>query len=583
MVTRVRFQSEHDVDDLLVTVRDPAGVEHEVAVGIRRDPTIAAGDEKFVALLGDFLSLFIAERARFDAGALTASLVVAAPHPGATELEVLTDLARSSTTAAEFDELVAGRNRGVRDRLGYFVDAVEKVASSDGVVADAIAATDRSDFVWSFLLELHVDVVDVERDGARDRENAIDRLADLTEGDLGRATALWGELCEVVMRRNPAGATLDEASLRRELETPVGPGRRYAYLRPVLDALERSARTRVHESLHGWGGDGEPVELHLPRADERERLAAAIDAMPDAHLVVTGSAAVGKSVLSHAVVDGLREAGAFVHIVHADDVAGLGTASDPFGGDLEDLLATATTSPRRWLLVDGAEAGILDDRLLHLIRAAAGAGYRCLVVTRDDVSDEVTAEVRRAVGAAAPLGTHRVDGLSPGEMGQVVTTFPGLAIAAARSRATDLLQRPGLVEVLLRSEFGSTGGAASPSPAAPITELEVYGRYTNTVIGVSRARSAAASRMDVTTEVARRGLMSAPPRRSLDGEAVDSLRSDGILAPASPSRRRSRSPATSTATTPSPRCSCRTDFASCPTPTSRVTRCEPPDWPCRRS
>ena len=416
MVTRVRFQSEHDVDDLLVTVRDPAEVEHEVAVGIRRDPTIAAGDEKFVALLGNYLSLFIAERARFDAGALTASLVVAAPHPGATELDVLTDLARSSTTAAEFDELVAGRSRGVRDRLAHFTDAVEKVASADGAVADAIAATDRSDFVWSFLRELHVDVVDVERDGARDREHAVDRLADLTFGDLGRAAGLWGELCEVVMRRNPAGATVDEASLRRELGTPVGPGRRYANLRPVLDSLEKSAGRRVHGSLHGWGADGEPVELHLPRADEMKRLTTAIDATPDEHLVLTGSAATGKSVLSHAVVDGLRKAGAFAHVVHADDVAGLGTASDPLGGHLEDLLATATTSPRRWLLVDGAEAGILDDRLLHLIGAAAGAGYRCLVVTRDDVLSEVTAKVRRAVGAAAPLGTHRVGGLSAGEM-----------------------------------------------------------------------------------------------------------------------------------------------------------------------
>ena len=70
---------------------------------------------------------------------------------------MLTELARSSTTAAEFDKLVAGRNRGVRDRLAHFTDAVEKVASANGAVADAIAATDQSDFVWSFLREPRVD------------------------------------------------------------------------------------------------------------------------------------------------------------------------------------------------------------------------------------------------------------------------------------------------------------------------------------------------------------------------------------------------------------------------------------------
>ena len=86
----------------------------------------------------------------------------------------------------------------------------------------------------------------------------------------------------------------------------------------------------------------------------------------------------------------------------------------------------------------------------------------------------------------------------------------------------------------MRSEPDAPGGAASQTTAAPFTELEVYGRYMTTVIGARRAGAAAASRIKVATEVARRGLMTPSLNRPLEGDAVDSLRSDGILAPASP-------------------------------------------------
>ena len=73
----------------------------------------------------------------------------------------------------------------------------------------------------------------------------------------------------------------------------------------------------------------------------------------------------------------LRDRGQQVIALHAAVISGLGTATDPFGGKLDDILAVAGSRKPRVLIIEGAESGL--DQLRHLTSAAHTANHQCVI------------------------------------------------------------------------------------------------------------------------------------------------------------------------------------------------------------
>ncbi|GAB2767516.1 hypothetical protein GCM10027020_20340 [Nocardioides salsibiostraticola] len=540
----VTFQATTaDVDDLMLTGTGRHSQQMTAWVGIRHNPTIAGGDSDFVTLLMSFLRTFFTERDSLERGAAVLTLVVGGSHTGATELAALTDIARDAVSDTNFATLVSGRNHHLRRRLTYLQDAITKAIAGDnsGTLTTQQAGADgtpkRDELTWRFLRSLRSVRVDVEEDVARDRTSAINTLAVLTDSNNAAAATVWAELVTIAVRDNPTGTTMDARSVRDRLITPIGPSPRHGPLMRTLAVLEDSLRARIRSTITGPSdlGTTGPTVLRLERADELAHLVEAVQNAPGSHVLVTGSADLGKSALAVAAADQMRTARTHVIAMHLGDVTTLGTAADPFEGRLGDVLAdTAPNTVRnRLLFIDGVESDPAGDRIALLVAAAHHAGFRCVVVARDDVADDVSDRL----SGATPIGAgsvdvirHLVRPLSDTEVAEVVDAFPMLATFGSRPRASDLLSRVGLVAAIVRS------GARSPAPGdpeTPATELEIFSRYWERVVMVRRGDASAAGRADAAVEAARRRHRPDLARSAVDGRAMDSLRSDGVLAPVS--------------------------------------------------
>jgi len=471
----VRFQAADvsDVDDLLLR-SDPAdGPTRTVAVALRHNPTIASSDDDFVALLATISNTFDKNREACRDGNWRIALVVAGPHTGARELAKLTDLARKRKTpdAQTFEKAVESSNNKLRQRFTWFSEALDKALGTSKFTGQAGApgSTERTEFRYGLFTSLRVLQQDLEDDTAADRSYAIQQLAKLTPTQ-AEASAAWDGLISVVAQANPAGATLDEPALRREMpHHPITPGlRRRKYL-DKLTALEQDlcGRVRTHLTQLPVAGTTPPDPLHLPRQDALDALVNAINGT-SAALMVSGAPDTGKSALAVESIDVLRASGAQVVAVHASAITGVGTASDPFDGRLADTLGCATTAEARYLIVDGAETAIANGQLHALSLAALTAGYRLVVVARDDVYEEVhealTSVLVNATPPAAPE-QHNIEPVTAEEITQIVAHFPVLATIATRPRAADLLSRPGVVDTILRAHPHAAEATSLPSLA----------------------------------------------------------------------------------------------------------------------
>jgi hypothetical protein len=527
----VRFQAADvsDVDDLLLSSDLADGPVRTVAVALRHDPTIASGDNDFVALLADIASTFVKNRDACRDGSWRIGLVVAGPHVGARELATLTGRARKAPDAQKFEESVERSRSELRRRFRWFSEALDKAAGGSNFSGQGgtPGSSAHSGFRYELLKSLRVLEQDLEGDTAADRGRAIQQLSGLTPTQ-AEAAAAWDGLISVVARANPAGATLDEPALRREMpHHPIGPGLRRAKYLDKLTALELSLRGRVRTRLTQLpaGGTSPPDPLHLLREDALAALVKAIGST-GAVLVVSGAPDTGKSALALESIEVLRAGGRHAVAVHASDITGVGTASDPFDGQLADTLGCATTASARYLIVDGAETAA-DGQLHALAIAAHEAGYRLVVVAREDALEEVHDALTSVLASATPPAAwqrHTIHPVTTDEITQIVAHFPVLSTIATRPRAADLLSRPGIVDTILRDPH------AVAATSSPLTELDVYDAFWKRAVLAKGTTASSSGREQAALAVARSILLPGPATVPSEPRAVDALRLDGILA-----------------------------------------------------
>lgn len=526
----IAFQASRfsPVDDIVIqgTVHGPDCSERRLSIGVRRRPTMAKSDEKFVALLGTMLRVVVEHWDAVAADRWRIGLAVAAPNTGAAELRRLSEMARRHPSQAELRDAVAAPRRTtteVRKRLTYLDEAVDSAVRS--TVFD-LPSGSTGELTWRLLCGLRVIVTDIEDDDSSVRVACVTRLCSITN-DPGDAAGLFEALVSLADSYVPSGAMVTMGMLRRDLTGRVqiasAPSQQRAWR--VITSLSDRLRSRTGRRLVAPAGG-----LELPRADLRARL---VDAMMltsknCSGLIVTGEPDVGKSSLTLVVVDDLIAAGAVAHSLSLRDLP-----QNPLdleqvlGASITEVLASAAVASVRVVIVDGAEAVIEGwaEIFAEVTRATTAAGMAIVAVTRSDAATSAREGLRDAIGEEP--ATIEVPPLDGEEVAEIHATFAALARVALDPRSKWLLARPGLVDMLLRAD------TAASLPDGPLSEADVFAAVWYRLVRRSEYHGpgdpSPDGREQCLLALARRDLASGTAGLVVDTAALPSLRSDGLL------------------------------------------------------
>lgn len=528
-VVSVTFQARRfsAVDDLVV-MGTPAATasldeRRQLSIAVRRKPSVVPSDRSFLDLLTTYLKLVTVEWPRIEDGRLRLGLVVSATNVSVRELTELAEIARSQPNDGEFRAFAAApgtTRQAVRKRLGLLDQAVAASQGNERYV---------SDLTWRLLIALFPIEVGLESNSV-DRTATVARLRAIT-GSGGDANHLFSELCRLAAKYAQAGATVNENMLRRDLMGRVSLGRSRNLSRAweILKTLEHRVRQRTGRELMGRDGH----RLTIDRQAERDNLAArTIDAAKSGRpLVVTGQPDVGKSTLALACADILASKGNEVVVVNLRDLpASVAEAEALLGASLTDVIGSIGVSPVRVLLVDGAEAALEGhfDMLSAISEASRLADVITVAVTRSDARAQVVEAVTSLNSNSIAAAEVDVGGLGHDDITRVVDAFPALKRVAEEPRSTWLLERPGLISLLLKSD------ALTALPDGAVSEADIFAAVWRLWVRRSElnepGRGAPDAREHSLRELARQQLLpDSPTVPSGDPHALTSLRSDGLL------------------------------------------------------
>lgn len=537
----VRFQASvvSAVDDLLISGRTPDGGVRQVSVGVRRAPKlvkseakVGQGKGKTVRLVASYLKVVAGAWEEIQAGRWRLSLAAVTSNSAVEQAGKLAEIARATGSGAAFrTELADGEHdRSLRVRLDHLDGLV--AALQGGCDTGGLAA---GELTWRWLFSLRVRELRLEGADTTDRTFAVARLRSVAaDGTAAAADALFSKLEGLSSRYAPAGAIVDEATLRRDLSgTQLARSSRYPRAWAVLDRLAAQLADDTRSVLAD-----DASELRLDRHEARQTLLTDMRAAATgpAGLVITGEPDVGKSALSVDAASQLSQTGTpVVRLSLRDLPATVLELEGLLGAPLADVQAGTAVGDGRLLLIDGAEA-VLEgrERLLAAIATTAlRAGLGVAAVTRTDGARVVLQALTGAAATAGltdPVGEHVVSRLTAAEITRIAGAFPVLARLIGEPRAAWLLGRPGLVDLLLRA------GAAGDLPAGPFCESDVFAAIWDRLVRHAEVREPGGPTPDAREQamvaLARRRLLPGDPGEPPDVTALPALRSDGLLRPA---------------------------------------------------
>ncbi|MGE2871954.1 hypothetical protein ACQGFJ_32150 [Rhodococcus sp. 3.70] len=456
----VHFQASRisPVDDLVVE-SSHAGVRRRVSIGVRRAPKLTASDEESVPLLRSYLRVLLEHHSEVSSGHWRLSLAVVNANPAVKQLKELAVVARACDDSDEFrvraeqSEFV---NKPARTRLNSHLDvlvakAAEGLAGRDTVTNDELT--------WRLLSVLQVRELRLEGAEETDRTLAVRLLRSVvTAGTVAAADSLFSKLVELTGTYAPSSAQVTERTLRRDL---VGSS---LLSSPTYESAWTLFR-RLEQRLKDWTRsdlrDGETA-IELKRTEARESLAHKISALgTTGTLVVTGEPDVGKSALTLRVVAQLasEQKISATAMSMPDLPMNFLELEKQLEASLEDVFAGRPTNPVHLLVLDGAEVALAGKASLlqEICLAALRTGISVVAITRADGAagvKEILTQATRTAGTEFPH-EHTVPPLTAAETSQLMDRFPVLRRIGAEERSHWLLNRPGLVELLLRTDRSS--------------------------------------------------------------------------------------------------------------------------------
>ncbi len=525
---RLQASDTSNVDDILLEGRDAHGELHRASIAVRRSPSLTRSDSATVPLFRDFLSLILDHRTAVDAGRWRLVLAVSTNAKAVTQIAELAELARSVSSAAEFQGRLAqpGRtNADIRGRYGHIEGLVER-AADDLESATGVTIPELS---WRLLSNLSVRSLHLERTDRTDRTVAVNALQRvLLDGTPATADALFSRIEELVGTWASQAAVLTQPVIRRSLsDYALARSPRFASAWLAIDRLGSRLRDSISPALRVGSRT-----LELERLSERVRVETAMRSVGSSggSLVITGDPDIGKTALSLRVAEALRRAGAAVTTLSLRDlpqsVADFEVSLEGFS--LDDVLAAGEARAIKLIVIDGAEA-VLEGKaamLEALSTAALKAGSGVVAVTRTDGSRRTADVLRRSrelVGTSTPPAELMLGPLTQGERNQLAATFMPLARLGSDGRTSWLLGRPGLVDALLRA-------GEELDPAALLCEADVFSTVWRSLIRKDEDRTSGTASPDdreqAALSVAKRSL--GLPADFVPGSAAAELRSVGV-------------------------------------------------------
>lgn len=530
-VDTIRLQASDlsEVDDILIEGRDTHGEIHRSSIAVRRNPALTSSDSASVPLIRDFLVVVTEHWSEVSLGRWRIVLAVSTNANAITQLAELAELAGSLPSADALANRLtqSGRtNAGFRKRHDHINDLVRQasagLSSASGLSSDELT--------WRLLSSLSTRSLRLERADRADRTTAVNVLQRMIRnGTPATADALFSRIEELVGVWAPQAAVLTQSVIRRSLSNyPLSRSARFASAWEMFDRLGVRLRESIRPALQSAS-----QSLELERVEERSNLVRAMRSVGESAgaLVVTGDPDVGKSALSLRAVEALEEEGAAVSSLSLRDLPHSATEleSQLGGFAIDDVMATGEVRPIRLLLVDGAES-VLEGKgqIFRTVAAAAlRAGFGVVAVTRTDGSHQVRDELARArelVGSGDAPAEQVVGPLANDERQSLPATFTALTRLGSDPRASWILGRPGLVDVLLR-----TGAALDPADL--LCEADVFSAVWRSLIRRDEIHAPGTASPDdreqAALNVAKRTLGTAanPPY----GNGSAELRSDGVL------------------------------------------------------
>lgn len=526
-VRRVSFQTgpAHPVDDLLVESSDHTATA-SLALACRATPNFVQSDEQTVKLVGALLD----EVAKFDVDTHRVGVAVAGWSNQWDQLATICDIARSHADPDTFNTSLNTDQRWrqqVRDRLTQFLGMV------DNATGNSKTQTEVLQLAHKLLSRLHILGFAVQSPDDSDRTataTALDPLA----GGSSDGIAVRNRLEVEATRYDAIGAVVDLNLLRRDLHSLLDTETtRSAGAWEVLAEHRRVATASVRATLGEGTSTTTPLEVTF--TDRRSSLATAIQAAGTngAALVISGESGTGKSALTLSAIAQLE----------ADDPAGFEALLLNFralpqtslelrgiiGTSIADVLAELS-APSRVLVIDAADAalersaGLLSD----LVLAAKQAGVGVVAVTADTAREFVSEQLKLAV--SEPVTTYTMDVLTDDDIDAVAAHFPLLRNVLRDLPATSLLRRLVALDLLVRTGT-EVRSSMTEWDCLELIWSKLVRRDANPGAGSAEARehtllAIAAATLKLPADQ--------QPAGVLDPNAVDALRRDHLLGPASP-------------------------------------------------
>lgn len=528
-VRRVSFQTgpAHPVDDLLVECSAGADAV-DIAIACRATPDFVLSSQTTVKLVGSLLE----EVAKFDTDAHQVVVAVAGWSAQWQQLSVVCSVARSHADAASFKASLDVDKRWqkkVRERLNQFLLMVNAATGDVETEADVLQLAFR------LLSRLHVLGFAVQNPDESDRTAAATAL-DSVAGSAVDGITVRDRLEVEATRYDATGAVVDLNLLRRDLHAVLdAPSTRNAKAWEAMAEHRVVAESAIRGGLGSPSPNGDVLRLTFP--DRRSDLASAIrEAGAEATaLVVSGESGTGKSALTLACIQELEamKPGGFEALVV--NFRALPRTSLEFraaiGASVGDVLSELS-APIRVLVIDAADAAmersaaLLSDLAVQAARAGVG-----VVAISADTSREFVRE-QLAPGFAANIAPFEMLPLSDADIRVVADHFPLLRLVLRDLPAASLLRRLVVLDLLARTGVEPTG---------PMSEWDCLQLIWSKIVrGEGKPGSGSAEARERTMLAVAAATLTPPAEHqfpaAIDSEAVDNLRGDYLLAPASPYR-----------------------------------------------
>ncbi len=529
-VRRVSFQTgpSHPVDDLLVECGDETA-EVTLAVACRATPNFVQSDEKTVKLVGSLL----AEVEKFDTGTHQVAVATSGRSNQWDQLASLCDIARAHVDPEAFQQSidVDGRwPKAVRDRQKQFLKMVAKVVEADASPGKVLR------LAWRLLCRLHVLCFAVQSPDEGDRARAA-TLLDSVAWAAASGVAVRNRLEIEATRYDATGAVVDLKVLRRDLHGVLGAAAIRSRIAWSMLGEHREVAVAGVRTTIGDESSGASAEIAF--ADRREKLANAVrEAGTHASaLLVSGESGIGKSALTLAAIAELEasnpaEFEAVVVNFRGLPQSGLDLRA-ALGMSMEDVLSELS-APSRILAIDAADAALEQSAglLRDLVLAAAAAGVGLVAVTSDVASSFVREQVE--LGFAKSVSSFMMRPLGDEDISLVSDRIPLLRAVLRNLPANSLLRRPVVLDLLARTGL---------EPVSSLGEWECLQLVWSRVVrGDGRPGVGSAEAREQTLLAMAASTMRLPkdrgPAAGVDPAAVDALRRDHLVAPASPYRDR---------------------------------------------